>query len=830
MGVKVSKVNEVFMRIDAESGILAELSERFTFFAPNYKHHPKFKSRVWDGKIRLLNLRNRQLYMGLLAYVEAFCAERDYEFETTFDASQTAMSVKEAEEFKTFCNIPEKYESRDYQIDTFIDCVRHGRRLFVSPTACHKATDLVFCETGWKCIKDIRIGEKVFGIDGKLKEVLKLHQGKDILYEVVPKTKRNSITVTGEHLLCIKHTDSKEKYGYSKGDPNKIEHITVKEYIQKSKYYKHCSVLPYNNIPLEFNQPNADTSLTPYFIGIYLGDGSTNSIAVTTKDIEIVQEIENIATLFGCSIRQNGMTFNIVKQNDSATNPIREEFSKVGLHFKRKDRTTCEEKFIPQEYMCSDIGFRYDLLAGLIDSDGHLNNGTHFEFISKSIKLANDVATLSISLGLIAHTYPKFNKRYNRTYYKTTIMGDIHKVPTRLKRKQAVKYTRNRNPYVSKFDVKKLDKQPYYGLTVEDQLYITNGGMITHNSGKSMIIYQLLRYYMSPANDSKILIVVPRIGLIKQMVSDFTDYGFDSEKYVHPIFGGEEKVTNKPIVLTTWQSIVDMPKSWFSQFHMVVGDEAHNFKAVSLIKIMSALETAKYRFGFTGSLDDEKTNKITLEGLFGPFKQLVTTKELMDSGHVSDLDIKIIQFTYSDEICKTKRTYEEEYSFIISNRRRNEFIINLALSLPDTTLVLFRIIEHGKELMKMLENKGRTVHLIYGAVDAELREEVRKKANEEAGSIILASVGTFSEGINIPNLHNIISTSPTKSRVKVMQTIGRGIRKTETKTNCTFFDLGDDLHWKNRKNYTLIHLLERIKLYHSEKFQFKIYKVKLKDD
>lgn len=345
-------------------------------------------------------------------------------------------------------------------------------------------------------------------------------------------------------------------------------------------------------------------------------------------------------------------------------------------------------------------------------------------------------------------------------------------------------------------------------------------------SGKSLMIYMLLRYY-----NKKTLIIVDSINLLLQMFSDFAEYGFDSEKYVHTISAGKEKYSDKPIIVSTWQSASRQSKEWFDQFDLVIGDEAHKYKAKELTKIMESLTNCPLRFGFTGSLDGTQTNKLVLQGLFGPHKQIVTTKQLQDDGTLADLSIKCITLDYKDtekkDICKAK--YMDEIDFLCSHKRRNQFICNLALSLNGNTLLLFRRIEtHGDILYQYLKAKADVpVYYVTGSVKGEDREHIRKIVNTHEKSITVASVGVFSTGTNIPNINNIIQAAPTKSQITLLQSIGRGLRKTKTKTKCTYFDISDDLSWKSKTNHTMKHFVERLKIYIQQKFTYKLYKVKL---
>ena len=348
-------------------------------------------------------------------------------------------------------------------------------------------------------------------------------------------------------------------------------------------------------------------------------------------------------------------------------------------------------------------------------------------------------------------------------------------------------------------------------------------------SGKSFIIYLLTRYY-----HARTLIIVPTTSLVSQLASDFTDYGLVSDKFVHRIFAGQDKQTDKPITVSTWQSIYKMPKEYFQQFDVVIGDEAHLFKAKSLTSILSKLDSCRYRFGFTGTLDGTQTHKLVLEGLFGPVRKVTTTAELIEQKHLASFKIKAIVLSYPEEVRKMiarSADYQAEMDYLVRLEARNKFIRNLALSLNGNTLLLFQYVEkHGKELYTQLKSQAgdsRNVYYVSGEIDGEEREEIRKIVETEQNAIIVASYGTFSTGVNIRNLHNVIFSSPSKSKIRNLQSIGRGLRKSDSKDSATLYDIADDMSWKSKKNFTLLHFMERIKIYNEEKFPYKIYNVNL---
>lgn len=375
---------------------------------------------------------------------------------------------------------------------------------------------------------------------------------------------------------------------------------------------------------------------------------------------------------------------------------------------------------------------------------------------------------------------------------------------------------------------------PQNGITPHDYQWNAVGYALTRKrgiiisptaSGKSLICYMIARYLLENGKKQGLLIV-PTISLVEQMYGDFKEYGWDVEANCQMIYQGHEKAPRFPLVISTWQSIFNMPKKFFKQFDFVIGDEAHQFKADSLKSIMTGLTNADYRIGTTGTLDGSKVHKLILEGLFGPVKQVATTKKLMDEGKLAELEIKSIILQYPEEVCKTVKgyDYQAEIGFLIENEARNKFIRNLVEYLPGNTLILYNYVDrHGRPLYDLIKEKitDRPVFFVCGLTAVEDREQVRHLTEKETNAIIVASYGTFSTGINIKHLHNVVFASPTKSQIRTLQSIGRGLRLGENKKKCTLYDLADDLRYRNYVNHTLKHYERRMEIYNAEKFSIK---------
>ena len=328
-------------------------------------------------------------------------------------------------------------------------------------------------------------------------------------------------------------------------------------------------------------------------------------------------------------------------------------------------------------------------------------------------------------------------------------------------------------------------------------------------SGKSLIIYLLARYY-----NKKTVIIVPTTSLVEQMTKDFIEYGY--KEPICKIYHGQE-VFDAPITVTTWQSFSKAPKEVLESFDMVIGDEAHLFKAQTLKGILEKMKNTAIRIGTTGTLDGSEVHRLQLEGLFGPVKKVISSAELIEEGTIADIKIDCLVLKHPKQ---QKMKYQDEMDYLVSCEERNKFIVNLVRNLKGNTLVLFQYVEkHGVILHGMLDGLVDNLHYVYGGTDTSDREEIRGIVEKAKNDVILASYGTFSTGINIKRIDNIVFASPSKSRIRNLQSIGRGLRKAEGKESMRLFDIADDLQCDN---YTLEHLKERINIYSEENFPFEL--------
>lgn len=829
--IKIYKKNEVYFEIDAELSIRHEIAEYFTFQVENYKFMPQYRAGRWDGKIRLYNLYKNELYCGLINHLLHFCEERNYKLDRETHCSKILPI-----DFNKY-PLPENFKLRKYQKAGIVSAILSERATLLSATGCHKKDDKIMgCDGSWVNIQDISVGDYVIGPDGNPKQVIRTFTGKDDMYHIIPNQNREPITVNKSHILPLTFTNTHENKKY-KPDTN----ISVEDYINQNKTYKHCAKLKYLSNEVKFTNQKNICNLSPYFIGIYLGDGSKHRCQVTTKDMEVVNCLYEESNRIGAkTVSKDNLHYFILGRKNNR-NIIFAEFDKIGIHFGNSFRgsCSCQNRFIPKSLLTSSIDDRLNLLAGLLDSDGWLNETkTYFEITSKSKQMAEDIKYLAVSLGLICYIKPKYNKKYDRWYYRTIILGNISKIPTRIKRKQASSHQRQQNRYLCGFKIEPLGNDTYYGIQVEGGLYITESGMITHNSGKSLIQYMIIRHYQDilPKN-KKLLIVVPTTSLVYQMYNDFDEYSsndpnWNVEQNVHTITAGKEKLTNHQIQISTWQSLQKMPKNHFADNYGFINiDEAHLCKATTLKRIMESAVNTKYRFGTTGTLDNTETNKLVIQGLLGPTITVAKTTELMESGHLSELDIKAVVFKYplSETKEMSRFKYKDEIDWITQHKKRINLCALLAQKQRKKVLFLFNYRKHGAEVYNaIISREKNNVFYIDGNTPTEERERIRNHcANLPKNSpyIIVASYQVYSTGINLPNIESIILGSPTKSVIRLLQSIGRGLRKTKNKNKCVVYDLVDDLRYKTYDNYVYKHYIERLKIYVKEKFNYQIHHI-----
>lgn len=355
------------------------------------------------------------------------------------------------------------------------------------------------------------------------------------------------------------------------------------------------------------------------------------------------------------------------------------------------------------------------------------------------------------------------------------------------------------------------------------------------SAGKSLIIYYIIRWVLQNP-DAKCILIVPTKSLVSQMFNDFIEYsqinGFDVYTEAQELYSGKPKEFTTRVLISTWQSIYKNNKDFFNQFDCLIGDEAHGWNAKSCSELMLKCTQVRYKIGTSGTLQDAAVNKLQLQGLFGKVTDIVNTKQLMDAGRVTRMSIKCLLLQHPEHMRKALKgsEYKDEISHLVDYSPRNAFIKNLTLTMTGVTVVMFTFItRHAKPFyQKLLAECGdRPVYFLDGSSSVEYRNEIKDKLATDVNPILITSYQLYSTGINVPTIRNIILAAPTRSKIRILQTIGRGLRLHESKTQFNLYDIADDLSYKSYKNSTLLQLIERVRIYNVQKFDYKIFKIPL---
>ena len=394
-----------------------------------------------------------------------------------------------------------------------------------------------------------------------------------------------------------------------------------------------------------------------------------------------------------------------------------------------------------------------------------------------------------------------------------------------------------------KFEVRDYQLQAAYDAISLQRLNISS----STSSGKSLILYLIIRWMIK--EELKTLLIVPSTQLVEQMFNDFYEYGWhEVEDKVCMIYSGKQRLINRPVILSTWQSLyTDKDKEELAKFKCILVDEAHGNSSNSkaLTGMARNAINAEYRIGLSGSFPNEGTaDWLSTVGAMGQIKVYSTYKTLQEAGYIADFkivatvlqypkEIRYQAYRITQDICsdddkmKETKRYNVESEFVNNLPSRNEFILKLVTSLKGNSLVLFKNKEaHGIPLFNLIKNRlsDKTVLYIDGDIDTAKRVEIQHRIEKEDNIVLVASLGTLSTGISIKNLHSLVLASGTKSKVKTIQSIGRLLRLNPNKGLVRIFDIVDDLSFRDTKqkiyyhNFSKKHFKERMKIYTDNKF------------
>ena len=396
-----------------------------------------------------------------------------------------------------------------------------------------------------------------------------------------------------------------------------------------------------------------------------------------------------------------------------------------------------------------------------------------------------------------------------------------------------------------KFEDHKLDPRPYQIQTAYN--IIVNKCCLAElatSAGKSLILFIVLAYLLEFEQTEKVLMIVPNVSLVVQATEDFYEYNrgsFDMNLEIQQIYGGSKLRKSSNVVIGTYQSLVKKKKEYFDVFTTVMIDETHKAKAHSIKSILEKCTEADRIFGVSGTIPKPDTlDRLTLMAYTGPVIQKVMADQLIREGYISPVEVKILEMNYAPDSVREsfkfltrteedrKRLLSLEQNYTTQDTLRTNFITDTILKIGKNQLVLFYRVDYGKLLHDTLRNKStRRVFYIDGSTDKDLREEYKAQMEEGEGKILVASFGTFSTGINVKNLHYVSLTESFKSDVIIRQSIGRGLRKHETKDKLTILDFVDDFRFENFENYLYRHSKKRREIYDEQKFPYTVKSIDL---
>lgn len=372
------------------------------------------------------------------------------------------------------------------------------------------------------------------------------------------------------------------------------------------------------------------------------------------------------------------------------------------------------------------------------------------------------------------------------------------------------------------------------------------------SAGKSLSIYMAIRLYQlaEELDGKRIIVVVPSKMLVEQLYADFENYStypgsnWKASTFCQKVSGNYSKFIEKPIVITTWQSLKTLHKSTILDAGAIFIDECHTVRGPVLAELLEAAVGCDIRHGLTGTLDDMESNIMAAQGLLGPAKRIVTAKEIIDAGRATEVKVNCIILDYDSD---TKRAfkadqdiaanlpeqnakYMAEINFINGLNCRFNFIQNTVLSLKGNTIVLFdRVEDQGIPLYEDMKAKHEHTYIIHGNVGDKEREMIKTLFNMYDDIILYATFSIMSTGVSIKNLHNMLYASSSKAKIRVLQSIGRLMRLHNSKNVATLYDLVDKIDYNGYQNATFRHVEERIKFYANEKFKVTFMNLKLKE-
>lgn len=684
------------------------------------------------------------------------------------------------------------YKLRDYQkkasdaaVSFFANKAKKANAIMVLPTGCHaKGSKILMYDGSIKNVEDIKVGDELVGDDGNKRTVLEIHRGVDKLYEITP-IKGEPFVVNGGHILSLYKTN--EGKNFPSCMP-RIDEISVEEYINTSKNYKHLHKL---RKPSFVNFGNEDKSvIEPYFLGLYLGDGcSINGIDITSQRKEVEDFLYSFATKYNMKVRKATKPNNLastyrlsnIRVSRANPNPITIFLDELGL-----TGLTSAFKFIPIHYKTASKSDRMELLAGLLDTDSYYDsNKNTYEYCTKSEQLADDVIFLCRSLGFFCGT--KAVKIVNgETYYRMVITGELDTIPTKVQIRKGKPRSQKKSVLLTGFSVKYLGRGNYYGFTIDgNHLYCDGQFFIHHNSGKSLVIADI-----ASRLEGHTLVFQPSKEILEQNYLKLCSYGILDCSIYSASFGRKEI---SRITFATIGSVINHPEL-FQHFKNIIIDECHlvnpkegmykSFLSMLKCKVLG-LTATPYRLSSSrdfGSMLKFITR--TRPCVFSEVIYQVQISTLLDMGYLSKLNYYPMNPVGWNELNLKVNTTGADYTdkSVVKEYERIDFygfLVNIVQRLMNPKsgvkrkgiLVFTRFLKEAERLTWSIPGTA----IVSGETPKKERERILEAF--KSGEIpVVANVGVLTTGFDYPELDTIVMARPTMSLALWYQIVGRAIR------------------------------------------------------
>lgn len=641
-------------------------------------------------------------------------------------------------------------------------------------------TPILMFDGTTRLVEDVAVGDVLMGPNSMPRTVLSLAHGEEMMYRVIP-TKGDAYTVNESHILSLKVTPHK------KGLAHEIINISVADYLKQNRTFKHRA----KGWRTGVDWPHKEVPLNPYFLGIWLGDGDIDRVALSKPDEEVLMAFEKTAHQYGLSTSRDVIgtkcpRIRAARQvGTEQANPIYKILRKLGV-------TDC--RHVPQIYLSNSREVRLQVLAGLLDTDGHMRSGG-FDFISKSEELAYGVAFLCRSLGLAA--YIKIcskgcQNNFVGRYYRITISGNCDVIPTRIERKKSPPRRQIKNHLVHGIKIEKVGIDNYYGFELDgDGLLLLSDFTVNHNTH----CFSAIAGSAEQAGLS-VLIIATRTKLVRQIHERLNSFNVKHGVIAAKMPGYRNMAAKVQVASadTLYRRCVADKRMPLPPASVVIFDEAHLALGASRQAILDSYPQATI-FGFTAT--PAKTSGASLRDQFDFLILGPPPSVLIEAGTLVKPLIYCRPVMTKKELGKVKTdTKTGDYisgsaaKLMAKPKLIGNVVANwLRLAKDDRTLVFACDKSHGAKIVEEFLKNGVAAELLTDTDDEGIREAAIARL-EEGDTKVIVNCFLLAYGVDIPRVECIVLARPTKSLVLYLQAVGRGMRSFPGKTHMKLIDHG----------------------------------------